>query len=111
MSQAELLPEVAPVSPFQFQNHSIRTDFDGETLWFVARDVCAALSIKWNGRTLSAIPDDWQGLRNFLTPSSGKRGGGQALKAITEPAVYKLAFRSNKSEADVGRQIKFCIAY
>lgn len=95
MSQAELFPEVAPVSPFQFQNHPIRTQLEGDTLWFAARDVCEALTIKWNGRALSSIPSDWQGLRNFLTPS-----GNQQLKVILEPAVYKLAFRSNKPEAD-----------
>ena len=108
MSQAELLPEVAPVSPFQFQEHPIRIQLDGETLWFVAKDVCAALGIVWksgkgagNSGSLAAIPAEWQGMRNFLTPSSGTRGGGkQSLKSITEPAVYKLAFRSNKPEAD-----------
>lgn len=95
MSQAELLSEVAPVPPFTFQNNPIRTQVEGETLWFAARDVCEALTIKWNGRVLSAIPAEWQGLRSFLTPS-----GNQQLRAITEPAVYKLAFRSNKPEAD-----------
>lgn len=95
MSQAELLTEEAPTSPFQFKNHPIRTQIEGDNLWFAARDVCEALTIKWNGRALSAIPDEWQGLRSFLTPS-----GNQQLRAILEPAVYKLAFRSNKPEAD-----------
>lgn len=102
MSQAELLSEVAPVSPFAFQNFPIRTQLDGDTLWFVAKDVCEALTIKWNGRALSAIPDDWTGMRKFLTPGTGTHGGGgwQTLRAITEPAVYKLVFRSNKAEAE-----------
>ena len=95
MSQAELLTEEAPTPPFQFKNHPIRTQLEGGNLWFAARDVCEALTIKWNGRALSAIPDEWQGLRSFLTPS-----GNQQLRAILEPAVYKLAFRSNKPEAD-----------
>ena len=95
MSQAELLIEEAPTYPFQFKNHPIRTQLEGGNLWFAARDVCEALTIKWNGRALSAIPDEWQGLRSFLTPS-----GNQQLRAILEPAVYKLAFRSNKPEAD-----------
>lgn len=95
MSQAELLIEEAPTHPFQFKNHPIRTQLEGGNLWFAARDVCEALTIKWNGRALSAIPDEWQGLRSFLTPS-----GNQQVRAILEPAVYKLAFRSNKPEAD-----------
>ena len=102
MSQAELLPEVAPVSPFQFQNHPIRTQLEDEILWFVAKDVCDALGIVWksgkgagNSGSLASIPAEWQGMRKFLTPS-----GRQHLKVILEPAVYKLAFRSNKPEAD-----------
>ena len=93
MAQAQVLPVVT--FPFQFQDKSIRTQPDGGTLWFAARDVCDALTIKWNGRALSAILEQWQGLRNFLTPS-----GNQRLRAIAEPAVYKLAFRPNKPEAD-----------
>jgi prophage antirepressor-like protein len=95
MSQAELLSEVSPVPPFQFQNHPIRTQLKGETLWFVARDICSALNIGWTGHTLDAIPADWKGLVKLTTPS-----GNQQVRAIIEPAVYKLAFRSNKPEAD-----------
>lgn len=102
MSQTSLLPEVAPVSPFQFQNHPIRTQVEGDTLWFVAKDVCEALGIVWksgkgagNSGTLAAIPAEWQGMIKLTTPS-----GRQQLKVIVEPAVYKLAFRSNKPEAD-----------
>lgn len=93
MSQAQLLSSSA--SPFRFQGHSIRISQDEDALWFAARDVCAALGIGWNGTTLAAIPKAWQGLRSFRTPS-----GNQHLRAMNEPAVYKLAFRSNKSEAD-----------
>ena len=95
MSQAELLSEVPP-APFQFQNHLIRTQLEGETLWFVAKDVCAALGIDWSGKTLSVIPDSWQSMGKFPT----LRRGQQAVRRILEPAVYKLAFRSNKPEAD-----------
>lgn len=102
MSQVELLPEVPAESPFQFQDHPIRTQIEGDTLWFVARDVCEALGIVWktgkgagNSGTLSSIPAEWQDIKSFLT-----LGGRQKLRVITEPAVYKLAFRSNKPEAD-----------
>ena len=94
--------ENSSLSPFTFQNTTIRTQLEEGTLWFVAMDVCAALGIVWkagkgagNSGTLAAIPAEWQGLRKFLTP-----GGTQQLRTITEPAVYKLAFRSNKPEAD-----------
>ena len=95
MSQAELLPKVAPVSPFQFQNHLIRVCEADNILWFVARDVCSALDIAWRGNTLDNIPTAWKGMRSFRIEQRN-----QPLKCITEPAVYKLAFRSNKPEAD-----------
>ena len=38
---------------------------------------------------------------SFNTPSYGDRGGGvQQLSVINEAALYKLAFRSNKPQAD-----------
>lgn len=82
-------------------NVSIRMEvIDGEP-WFVAKDVAMALDIAWSGQTLSRISDKWKGMINLITPSSGTRGGGtQQLSVINEPAMYKLAFRSNKPEAD-----------
>lgn len=94
MAQAQLLPAVP--CPFSFKNHEIRTiQEDDGTLWFAAKDVCAALGIGWNGTTLTNIPTEWQGMRSFRTPS-----GNQRLRALQEPGVYKLAFRSNKEDAD-----------
>lgn len=92
MSQAQLIPIT---SPFQFNEFPIRTQVEDGQFWFAAKDVCNALGIGWNGTTLSAIQPDWQGMRKFRTPS-----GNQTLRCINEPAVYKLAFRSNKPEAD-----------
>ena len=82
-------------------NVTIRTQQVNEEPWFVAKDVVAALGIGWNGTTLASIPDEWKGMRTFRTPSSGTRGGGeQMLTVINEAALYKLAFRSNKPQAD-----------
>ena len=80
---------------------TIRTQQVNDEPWFVAKDVVAALGIGWNGTTLASIPDEWKGMRTFRTPSSGTRGGGeQMLTVINEAALYKLAFRSNKPQAD-----------
>lgn len=82
-------------------NVTIRTQQVNEEPWFVAKDVVAALGIGWNGTTLASIPDEWKGMRTFRTPSSGTRGSGeQMLTVIDEAALYKLAFRSNKPQAD-----------
>lgn len=82
-------------------NVTIRTQQVNNEPWFVAKDVANALGIIWNGKVLDSIPDEWKGMRSFLTPSSGTRGGGeQTLTVINEAALYKLAFRSNKPQAD-----------
>ena len=94
MSQASLLPP-APC-PFVFRDHQIRTVIKKEQPWFIAKDVCSALGMGWNGTVLANIPMDWQRMRKFRTLSRGS----QNLKIISEPAVYKLAFRSNKEDAD-----------
>ena len=88
---------------FSFQNNTVRTLSETGETWFVARDICAALEISWRGEeTLANIPTQWKGVRSFRTPSSeDNRGGGeQQLIIINEPALYKLAFRSNKPAAE-----------
>lgn len=83
-------------SVFAFQHNQVRTTMQSDgTVWFVAKDICAILGITWSGATLKVIPKDWQGMLSFNTPS-----GTQRLRVINEAATYKLAFRSNKPEAD-----------
>ena len=86
---------------FSYGSHQVRTVTQNNEPWFAAIDVCRCLGLTWSGAALKAIPAEWKGMLSFNTPSSGTRGGGQQkLKVISEPAVYKLAFRSNKPEAD-----------
>jgi len=79
-----------------FKSHSVRVHAESEQLWFVAKDVCVALNISWTSHTLDAIPESWQGVVKLTTP----RGGRQNFVTINEAGTYKLAFRSNKPEAD-----------
>lgn len=83
------------------ENVSIRTEMkDGEP-WFVAKDVASALGIDWSGKTLNSIPEEWKGMGKF--PINGSEGGVSDIRKmilINESAMYKLAFRSNKPEAD-----------
>lgn len=86
---------VPKVYTFNQFGHVLRVgEINGEP-WFVAKDVCAALNIKWSGNsgTLSQISENWKGLLNFKTP-----GGSQNLVVISEAALYKLAFRCQSSE-------------
>jgi len=82
---------------FQYRTTKVRTTFENDQIWFAAKDVAEALGLIWKGDTgtLSNIKEEWKGVWDFQTP-----GGKQPLLCITEPAVYKLAFRSNKPEAE-----------
>ena len=84
-------------SVLTFQSRSVRVHFENAQVMFVAKDVCAALNISWSGsKILSNIPESWKGVVKLTTP----RGGWQRFVTINEAATYKLAFRSNKPEAD-----------
>ena len=90
-------PVATPSGPtFLFENHDVRVQVGSDgSLWFVARDVAEALSITWTGHTLSKIPDGWITMVKLTTVT-----GVKETTAISEMAVYKLAFRSNKPEAE-----------
>jgi prophage antirepressor-like protein len=87
------------VQLFTFQGHDVRslTDENGNP-WFAAKDVFAGLDIKWSGKKVSLAPikEQWQLVLKLKTP-----GGMQATTFINEAAMYKLAFRSNKPEAEL----------
>lgn len=85
------------VNPFEFSEVAVRTALqDDGTVYFCAKDVCAVLGIRWSGRgnTLRSIPEEWVGVSYHETP-----GGVQETIFISEPAVYKLIFRSSKPKA------------
>lgn len=97
--------EKSPIS-FQFHNNQVRTlKAEDGSIWFVAKDVFKALSIPWTGKqSLCKMPESWWVVRNLLTTQKNQFAeSGQTPKEtvlISEPAVYKLAFRSNKPDAD-----------
>lgn len=83
------------------ENVNVRTQVINDEPWFVAKDVAMALNITWSGHTLDSIPNEWTQMVKLTI--SGSEGGVSDIRRMTlinEAAVYKLAFRSNKSEAD-----------
>ena len=59
-------------------------------------DVCDSLGIVWQGsKSLDGLRDDWKGVGKLPTVS-----GDQDTILIREAGVYKLAFRSHKTEAE-----------
>lgn len=83
------------------ENVNVRTQVINDEPWFVAKDVAMALNITWSGHTLDNIPNEWtQMVKLTINGSDGGVSDIRRMTLINEAAVYKLAFRSNKPEAD-----------
>ena len=78
---------------FNFESKNVRivVDQDGEP-WFVAADVCAALTVKTE--QTRRLDEDEKGLRIVQT-----LGGDQEMTVINESGLYSLILTSRKPEA------------
>lgn len=79
---------------FNFVSNTLRVVLrDGEP-WFVAADVCEALSIENNRNATARLDDDEKGVHSMDTPS-----GDQEMTVINESGLYSLILGSRKPEA------------
>ena len=75
--------------------------------WFAAKGAAKALGLRWNGKqSLDAITDPaWIVVGKFPTSILQRDGVARVEEKdttlINKSAVFKLAFRSNKPEADL----------
>jgi prophage antirepressor-like protein len=88
---------------FNFQDNRVRVVEIDSNPWFVAADVFKALDITWTGsQSLDKISDVWKA--QYDDVSSQETPGLVQIPnntwLINEPGVYKIAFRSNKPEAE-----------
>ena len=84
---------------FRYKEQQVRTTLiDGE-LWFVAKDVCDILDIKNTSDAIKSLDTDEKMTLDFSEGHSGQRGGAQSFNIISEPGLYALVLRSNKTEA------------
>ena len=81
---------------FNYCGQQVRVVIIDNVPWWVAKVVCDVLGITWSGATLAAIPEQWRSLLKLNIDGVGARN----VTIIAEPALYKLAFRSRKAEAD-----------
>jgi len=80
---------------FQFkQAHEVRAVMIGREPWFVAADVCEALTIANTARALSRLDADEKGVHTMNT-----LGGAQDLSVINESGLYSIILTSRKPEA------------
>lgn len=62
--------------------------------WFIAADVCKALSTSNPSQAVLILDEDQRGLHSIDTP-----GGAQQMLVIDESGLYALALRSRKAAA------------
>jgi len=88
------------IQAFNYQgNREVRViEQDGEP-WFVAKDVCEILELGNITNAIKSLDDDEKMTLNLSKGHSGERGGAQFMNIINEPGLYKLIFKSRKSEA------------
>jgi len=84
------------ITLFEYQHKQVRTVLVNGEVWFVAADVCSILGIVNASDAIGRLNPAWTMVSEIPTPSRGV----QKMVVITEGAVYKLAFRSNKPEAE-----------
>lgn len=98
MSRLEVRMSCLPSSsirPFFFDAQQVRVVLDERgTPWFVAADVCAALTVGNPSDAVSRLDADERGLGSIETPS-----GTQQMVTVSEPGLYSLVLGSRKPEA------------
>lgn len=89
---------------FEFQNkknHLVRTvQKDDGSIWFVAKEVCEIIGIKWKGSDTTGPLDDDE--KNYCKLMSKK--GLQNTTIVSESGLYALVFKSRKKQAKVFRK-------
>lgn len=82
---------------FDFQEKEVRTvEIDGE-IWFSGQDVFSVLDLTWKGKS-DMVNKRQINEKHILNKGYETFGGTQDMTFIDEKALYKLAFRAQKSE-------------
>ena len=84
---------------FNPSNQPIRVEMIDNEPWFVAKDICEALTIEKYRDAVSRLDDDERGSVVVDT-----LGGKQSMTAVNESGLYNLIFQSRKPEAKAFRK-------
>lgn len=79
---------------FTYSDIQIRTQTDGEIIWFVLKDVCDALGIANSRNVYARLDDDEKGVHQIDT-----LGGVQEMQVVNEPGLYNVILRSDSEKA------------
>lgn len=80
---------------FNFKNYPVRTQYIDNQAWFCLKDVCAIFGLSNLTMIKRRLNPKGVNLIESLT-----KGGKQRLNYINESNIYRLAFRSDKPEAE-----------
>ncbi|MDR0497955.1 MAG: hypothetical protein LBH42_10095 [Treponema sp.] len=83
------------ITPFNFENHTVRTVLVENDPWFVAKDVCDVLSLGNVSEKVKNFPSSE--LVSVQLMSGGQK---RNMAAVNEPGLYRLVFQSRKAEAE-----------
>jgi len=79
---------------FHYAGNNVRTAIKGDTVWFVAKDVCDILDISNSRQALTRLDEDEKDVI-----SNDTLGGQQNLQSVNESGLYTLILSSRKLEA------------
>jgi prophage antirepressor-like protein len=87
-----------PVVPYLFGESTIRTLTIDASPWFVAKDVCEALSIA-NSRDAIGSLEDCEKITVANTDGNPRAGIPHEMSYVSESGLYALIFKSRKAAA------------
>ncbi len=86
------------MTPFMFEGCAVRSIADaGGQVWFVGKDVCAALGHTNHNKSLGRLSDDE---RRGVTVSDPLGKNPQTMTVVNEPGVYRLIVTSRLPAAE-----------
>ena len=87
------------VYTFNPNNAPVRVQVINGEPWFVAKDVCDALTLENSRKATASLDDDEKRVSPIVTPS-----GTQQMTIVNESGLYNLIFQSRKAEAKAFRR-------
>lgn len=87
------------VYTFNPNNAPVRVQVINGEPWFVAKDICDALTLENSRKATASLDDDEKRVSPIVTPS-----GTQQMSVVNESGLYNLIFQSRKAEARAFRK-------
>ena len=95
------------LTAYNFDGQQIRTVTQNGEPWFVAMDICSALSLKNPTMATEPLDDDEKMTLSLSEGRTGQRGGAQSITIVNESGLYTLILRSRKATTPGTPQHRF----